>query len=402
MKYVYFDASAGLSGDMILGALLDLGVSPEDFKREMAKLKLPVTIKIQETKRSSLRALEVTVSVNKKQEIKRKWADIKLVIENSPFSLSVRKQAAAVFKRLFEAESHVHGRKFDETHLHEAGADDAIIDILGCCYLAEVLNIRKFFSSPLNVGRGWVKGSHGILPVPPPAVGELLKNVPVYSVWAEEELVTPTGAAIITTLAQKFMPFPEISYEKIGCGAGRRNFPELPNILRAFYGKLEEIKPEKRVYTIEANIDDSNPQVLASFIDLALKWGALDVFLTPVFMKKNRLGSKLTVLAEIDKIDFLIDKIFRETSSIGVRYFPVERRTLERKIIKIELLEEEIRIKAAYLDGHEVNIQPEFSDCQRLAKKKQLPLKKIFELALTAYSNRALESGKDHEEKNES
>jgi len=385
MKYVYFDASTGLSGDMILGALLDLGVKSTVFKEKMAELKLPVDIRVKETKRASLRGVKVDVLVQSKKTVGRKWADIETLIKESSFSPSVKKKALTIFKNLFKAEAKVHGNKFDETHLHEIGADDAIIDVLGCCFLAEALHISEFYSSPLNLGGGWAKAIHGILPVPPPAAAELLKNVPVYSAWVKEELVTPTGAAIISTLAKKFIPFPELSYEKIGYGAGHKNFPNIPNILRAFYGKKEEFKAEKKVYSIEANIDDSNPQVLASFFDRAMKSGALDVSFTPVLMKKNRLATKLTVLAEADKIDFLICTIFKETSSIGVRYYPVERRVLERKVKKVEVLGEEVGIKISYLVGKAVNIQPEFSDCLKLARKKERPVKEITQLALKEY-----------------
>lgn len=386
MKYIYFDAIAGLSGDMILGALLDLGISSSFFKEKMSELEIPVDIQIRKTKRTSLRALKVDVKVKSKKISPRKWSDVEALIKKSPFSASVKKNALAIFKKLFNAEAHVHGHKFQEAHLHEAGADDAIVDILGCCFLVEALNISQIYSSPLNLGRGWVKTSHGTLPVPPPAVAELLKNIPVYSAWAKEELVTPTGAAIVATLVKKFFPFPEITYEKIGYGAGNRDFRDFPNILRVFYGDLSEFREDKKIYMIEANIDDSNSQVLASFFDKAFQSGALDVFLTPVLMKKNRLATKLTVLAETGKIDSLIREIFRETSSIGVRYFPVERRVLERKIKEVGVLGEKVAIKVSYLDGKEVNIQPEFSDCLKLAKKNKLPVKEIIQLALKRFS----------------
>lgn len=394
MFYVYFDASAGLSGDMILGAFLDLGVSSTVFKEKMAELDLPVDIQIKETKRASLRGLKVNIEVKDKKSIARKWRDVESLIKKIPFSTSVKKNALTIFKRLFEAEAKVHGRIFDEAHLHEAGADDAIIDIVGCCFLAEVLNISEFYSSPLNLGQGWVKTSHGILPVPPPAVAELLKDIPVYSAWVKEELVTPTGAAIVSALVKKFIPFPEISYKKMGCGAGSRNFSRFPNILRVFYGENKEFREDKKICLIEANIDDSNPQVLGAFFDTAFKLGALDMFLTPVFMKKNRLATKLTVLAEIDKIDSLIEAIFKETSTIGVRYFPVERRVLERKSVKVNVLEEKVSIKIGYLDGKEVNIQPEFADCLKLARKNKLPVKKIIQLAVMEFSKKAERSSK--------
>lgn len=394
MKFIYFDAVAGMSGDMVLGALLDLGVPHGLFKDSMARLGLPVNIQVSEVKRTSLRALKVDVNVQKKKPITRKWADIEKLINEASFKVNVKQMALDIFKNLFKAESLVHGHDFHKTHLHEAGADDAIIDIVGCSYLVNELNISRIYASPLNVGRGWVKTSHGILPVPPPAVAELLKGIPAYSAWVKQELVTPTGAAIAATLVDKFMPFPEICYEKMGCGAGGRNFPDFPNILRAFMGKAESFQADKNVYQIEANIDDSTPQILANFYDRAFQLGALDVFLTPVMMKKNRQATKLTVLAELEKLDNLVKAIFEETSSIGVRYYPVGRRILERKMVNIEVLGVQIPVKVAYLEGQEVNIQPEYADCLKLAEKNRMPVKKIMELAKSEYFKKDAEKNR--------
>lgn len=385
MKFIYFDAFSGLSGDMILGALLDLGVPPDTFIQKMDEFDLPVDIRVQETKKSSLRALKVDVHVRSKTEKTRKWADVEKLIANSTFSESVKNNALQIFQRLFEAEAHVHGHIFQKTHLHEAGADDAIIDIVGSCFLFEQLSISKFYASPLNVGQGSVKTSHGILPVPPPAVAELLKGIPVYSDFVKQELVTPTGAAIVSSVVEKFLPFPELCYEKVGCGAGGRDFPDFPNILRVFYGERQSTKTDRDIYVIETNIDDSTPEILASFYDKAFSLGALDVYLTPVFMKKNRLATKLTLLAELDKIDTLVHAIFEETSSLGVRYFPVSRRVLERKIIKVRLFGEEIPVKVAFSGPKAMNIQPEFSDCLKLAQKKDLPVKHVMELVKQEY-----------------
>ncbi|MGB6864103.1 MAG: LarC family nickel insertion protein, partial [Candidatus Aminicenantaceae bacterium] len=238
------------------------------------------------------------------------------------------------------------------------------------------------------VGQGTVKTSHGTLPVPPPAVAELLRGVPVYSDFVKQELVTPTGAAIVSCVVEKFLPFPELCYEKVGCGAGGRDFPDFPNILRVFYGERQSTEADRDIYIIETNIDDSTPEILASFYDKAFSLGALDVYLTPVFMKKNRLATKLTLLAELDKIDSLVSAIFEETSSLGVRYFPVSRRVLERKIIKVRLFDEEISVKVAFSGQKEVNIQPEFSDCLTLAQKKGLPVKQILELVKHEYLTR--------------
>ncbi|MEE8378341.1 MAG: nickel pincer cofactor biosynthesis protein LarC [Candidatus Aminicenantaceae bacterium] len=389
MKFLYFDATSGLSGDMILGALLDLGVPKALFLKKMAGLNLPVDIQIKETKRSSLRGLKIDVSVKRsKKSTVRKWKDIEGLIDSSSFSTHIKKKSLSIFKKLFQAESHVHGHTFNSTHLHEAGADDAIIDIVGCCFLADFLNIDTFYSSPLNVGQGWVKTSHGRLPVPPPAVAELLKGIPVYSAWAKEELVTPTGAAIVATLVETFISFPEMNYENIGYGAGSKDFPEIPNILRVFLGKKELFKVSKRIFTIEANIDDSTPQILAGYFERAFKLGALDVSLTPIVMKKNRLAAKLSVIVEADKIDSLIRSIFEETSSIGVRFYPVERRVLERNLTKIKVLGEDITVKTAYLEGKEIHAHPEYEDCKKVARKNKIPLKTVYEMAQTEFIRR--------------
>jgi|Deesub1362B_J571_1020462.scaffolds.fasta_scaffold01312_3 hypothetical protein len=391
MNFVYFDCSAGISGDMILGALIDLGISISEFKENMNKLHLPIEIEVLETKRASLRGIKVNVLI-KKESHPRKFFDIQKIIEKSNFSQWVKKNSLKIFENLFKAESEVHGIPFEEIHLHEAGADDALVDVVGCCYLLEKLGIKKIYCSPLNLGSGWVKVRHGILPVPPPAVAELLKNVPVYSAHIKEELVTPTGASIITTLANDFCDFPKLKYEKIGYGAGLKNFPDFPNILRAFYGKIEEkIGDIERIYIIETNIDDINPQFLGAFFSKALSLGALDIFLTPIVMKKNRLASKLTILAKPDKISSLLENLFKETTSIGVRYFPVERVILKREIKKVKVLNQEISIKISYLKGKETNIQPEFSECEELAKKTGKPIKEIYHMVLREYFEKKIE-----------
>jgi uncharacterized protein (TIGR00299 family) protein len=384
MNTLYFDAAAGASGDMILGALLDLGTSRAQFLSKMSGLRLPVDIRIRSVRRTGLRGLKVDVRV-KKESRPRRWADIEVVIKKSRFPDRVKSRALAVFKTLFEAEAKVHGKKLRSVHLHEAGADDALIDVLGSAYLVETMDVGKVYCSPLNVGSGWVRTSHGVLPVPPPAVAEILREATVYSAWAKEELVTPTGAAILATWAEAFIPFPEMSYTRIGCGAGSRDLGDLPNILRVFQGKEREFQAQKNVFQVETNLDDASPQLLAHFMDEALRLGALDVFLTPVTMKKGRLGVKLTLLTDAAKMDGLVEAVFRETSSIGVRYFPVARRILQRDVWKVRVLGEEVGIKVGTLRGGEVNVQPEFSDCLRVAQKKGLPVKVIHQLAIGHY-----------------
>jgi len=384
MKFVYFDASAGLSGDMISAALLDVGVPPAAYKTVVKDLNLPVRIKIGEVERSHLRARRIEVTVLGHGSHGRRFKDVAALIKKASLPAAVKERGLEVFETLFTAEAKVHGEPFDRVHLHEAGADDALVDILGACWLAEKLGVGEFYCSPLNVGSGTVRTSHGVLPVPPPAVAELLRGVPVYSAHASFELVTPTGAALAKTLVSRFTPFPELTFDRIGCGAGGRDIEGLPNVLRAFYGDRPDFSPDKRVYLIEATIDDANPQILASFMDRAAEKGALDIFLTPIVMKKNRLGTKLTVLTEAETLEPLIAAIFAETTSIGLRYFPVERRALRRRIDMVKLEGRPVRIKTAFLDGRPVNVQPEYEDCLALARAKKLPLKDVLRRAAEA------------------
>lgn len=388
MNYAYFDGSSGLSGDMILGALLDLGVDPALFKEKMAGLRLPVDISVRRVRRGGFGALKVDVHVKGHARVEQTFADVERVIRRSRFSPSVKDRALAIFKRLFEAEAKVHGRRLKEAHLHEAGADDALVDVVGAAFLLDELGIGDVYCSPLNVGSGWVKTSHGVLSVPPPAVAELLKNAPVYSAWVESELVTPTGAAIISTLAKRFTKLPELVYERIGCGAGTKEFPEIPNVLRAFYGEARSFDEARHVYIIEATLDDASPQLLAHFLERAFEEGAMDATLSPVVMKKNRLGTKLTLLASVDKMDRLIEAVFKETTSIGVRYFPVGRRVLERELRTVRVGGEKVGIKVASLGGRTVNVQPEYEDCLKASRKTKRPLKEIAHLAVHEFINK--------------
>ncbi len=385
MKYIYFDAASGLSGDMILGALLDLGIDARLFKQKMAGLRLPVSIATRRVMRGSLQALKVNVRVLRKHPVIRKFTDIERIILRSRFSQAVKDQAVAIFQKLYQVEAKVHGRKFHETHLHEAGADDALVDIVGCCWLSEELNVGAVFCSPLNVGSGWIETSHGVLPVPPPAVAELLKKVPVYSAWSETELVTPTGAAIVATLVRKFTPFPELVYDDIGYGAGQKDLPSLPNVLRAFCGKRTSFDTDRRVIVVETTVDDASPQLLAHFLEKAFEEGALDATLSPVVMKKSRLGTKLTLLAPPEKIDSLIAAVFRETTSIGVRTYPVERHVLQRGFEKVKLAGVPINIKIGSMAGKIVNIQPEYEDCLEASRKMHRPLKEIVHMAVREF-----------------
>jgi hypothetical protein len=388
MRYVYIDASSGISGDMILGALLDLGVDAALFKEKMAALRLPVDISVRRVRRGGFRALKADIEVQERGSTSRVFADVERIIRRGRYAPAVERRALAVFKRLFQAEAKVHGLSFKETHLHEAGADDALVDIVGASFLLEELGVTEIYASPLNLGSGWIETAHGRLPVPPPAVAELLKKAPVYSAWVKSELVTPTGAAIVSTLAKRFIRLPEIVYEKIGCGAGTRDFPEIANVLRVFYGQAADFDGGRQVFVIEATIDDASPQILAHFLERAFEEGALDATLTPVVMKKNRLGTQLTLLASADTMDRLIEAVFRETTSIGVRYHPVERRVLERDVRTVRVGGEKIGVKVASLGARAVNVQPEYEDLLKVARKSKRPLKEIAHLAVAEFARR--------------
>jgi len=377
MKYVYLDASSGVSGDMCLGALLDLGIDAALFRDRMAGLRLPVEIGVRRVRRGGFAAVKVDVKVTAGKPVERTLADVERVIARSRFAPAVKDRALLVFKRLFEAEAKVHGRKLREAHLHEAGADDALVDVVGTALLLDELGVSEVYCSPLNLGSGWVKTSHGRLPVPPPAVAELLKKAPVYSAWAETELVTPTGAAIVAALASKFTKLPELIYDRIGRGAGTKELPEIPNILRVYYGDAASFDEAKAVYVVEATIDDATPQLLAHFVDLALERGALDATLSPVVMKKNRLGTRLQLLVEAGRLDALIEAVFTETTSIGIRYFPVGRRVLDRSFETVRVHGEKIGLKVARLGGRVVNVQPEYDDLVQAARRTGVPLKEL-------------------------
>lgn len=386
---LHFQPWAGLSGDMILAALLDLGVNQNDFKKVIEQLNLAVKIKITEVQRASLRGRRIEVILPEKKKLKaRRWFEIQKLIEATPFSVQVKENSQRIFRILFEAEAKVHRQPLHEIHLHEAGADDALVDILGTCWLLEKLQIEKITCAPINLGSGWIKAAHGLLPVPPPAVSEILKDIPVYSSGPSVELTTPTGAAIIATVANFFSVFPEITINRVGYGAGSRDFPDFPNLLRVFLGKEVNTPKTPLVYEISTNIDDATPQVLAHTCEKLFKAGALDVFQTPIIMKKGRLATQLTVLASADKIDKVFDILFKETTTLGLRYHTVERQVLERRIETIEIEGEKIPLKIALFQNRIIQVQPEYDACCQLAEKKAIPLKEVQQFIIDLWKKR--------------
>jgi uncharacterized protein (TIGR00299 family) protein len=317
--------------------------------------------------------------------VHRSLADIYRLIDGSALSRPGKDRAKELFGRLGEAEAAIHGSSVDQVHLHEVGALDSIIDIVGTVFAMEALGAERIVSSPLNVGSGTVRTAHGVYPVPAPATARLLKNAPIYSGTQKVEMVTPTGALLVTGYAQEFGPVPPMRVAQVGYGAGHRDFPDTPNVLRVLVGEADATAASHTVVVIETEIDDMNPQIFGVLMDCLLAQGALDVFYTPIQMKKNRPGTLLTVIAAPDARDALTGTIFRETTTIGVRYREMTRECLERRTVTVATSVGDVRIKVAARNGHILNAAPEFADCVRLAREHNLPAKNIQALAIKAW-----------------
>jgi hypothetical protein len=385
MKIAYFDCFSGISGDMVLGALVDAGVHLSQLEAELRRL--PVgdwKISAEKVKRRSVTATHVKVQANEGHS-HRSLSEILKMIEAAGLPPRVAERASRIFQRLGEAEAKVHGISTEAVQFHEVGAIDSIVDIVGAAIGFELLGIEEFACSSLDVGGGSVRTEHGTLPVPAPATAELLLGAPTYSSGIAKELVTPTGAAIAASLASRCGAMPPMRVGAIGYGAGSADLAERPNVLRLFVGESLESESGKRwdepAAVIEANLDDMSPQIYGYFVERALAAGALDVFSTPVQMKKNRPGQLVTILCEPPALDRLVDLVFRETTTIGVRMYEVRRRTLERETVPVETPLGSVRMKISRLNGTVLNAAPEYEDCQRIADAKGLPLKQVLAAA---------------------
>ena len=382
MKTLYFDCFAGASGDMILGALVAAGVEPGYLREQLSSL--PVSgfnIDFETVNRSGLSATYARVETAHEHK-HRHLSDIKQIIEASALSDSVKQRAVQIFTRLAEAEARVHNEPVDHVHFHEVGALDAIVDVVGAAICFDALRIDRFICSPIHVGSGMVKMAHGQFPVPPPAVTELLKGVPFYATEIKGELLTPTGAAIITTVCSEYGPIPRITTEKSGYGAGTREYQDFPNVLRVLIGETEDAgATDERLWMIETNLDDASPQIIGHVMDRVLESGALDCFFTPVQMKKNRPAVLLSVLCGAGEKETLMKLLFTETTTLGVRSYEVTRRALQRSVVRVETPYGPIDVKVAHLDGRVVNEMPEFEQCRQAAAKTGVPLKVIEEAA---------------------
>jgi len=427
-RVLYFDCFSGISGDMALGALLDAGLPIDDLRRALGSLALgDAHIHADRVLRAGVSATKFSVhehhagsaphshdhdhaagsshrpadstehhahdrdhgQVN--HHAHRSLPEIFTLIDGSSLSVAARDRAKAMFQRLAEAEAAIHHMPVETVHLHEVGALDSIIDIVGIVYAMEWAGADRIVCSPMNVGGGMVRSAHGHFPVPAPATVKLLGDAPVYGGRVQTELVTPTGALIATTYASSFGPIPAMAIERVGYGAGGRDDPETPNVLRVLIGReaAPDVQPNgDRVTVIECEIDDMNPQIFGVVMELLYAAGALEVFYTPVQMKKNRPGTLLTVVAAPGSRAQMADVIFRETTTIGLRHYDMDRECLQREIVAVQTPIGVVRFKVARRGGRVVNAVPEFEDCAALAAEKNLSVKEVQAIANKAYGDR--------------
>ena len=390
---LYFDCFSGISGDMVLGALLDAGLPFDGLKAALGSLAVSgYEVSAKRVLRSGISATKFVVSENGGADAHphRHLAGIFKLIDQSALSAPGRDRAKALFQRLAEAEAAIHDMPVEKVHLHEVGALDSIIDIVGSVHALEWFGADRIVSSALNVGGGMVKSAHGLIPVPAPATVKLLGDAPIYSGDVQKELVTPTGALIVSSYASSFGPVPAMNVDHVGYGAGDNDFPSTPNVLRVLVGREAAASAgATRVVVIECEIDDMNPQIFGVVMDRLYAAGALEVFYVPVQMKKNRPGTLLTVVAAPAFRSAMSEIIFRETTTIGLRYSEVDRECLVREHASVETPVGAVRMKLAWREGKLVNAVPEFEDCATLAVANNLPVKEIQALAVKAWGNRS-------------
>jgi uncharacterized protein (TIGR00299 family) protein len=407
-RVLYFDCFSGISGDMALGALLDAGLPFDDLKAALGSLALgDAHVHASKVLRAGVSATKFSVhehagggaphAHDAHDHEHRPWiriscgashrhlSAINKLIDTSALSAPARERAKQMFHRLGEAEAAIHQMPLEKVHLHEVGALDSIIDIVGIAFAMEWAAADRVVCSPLNVGGGMVDSAHGRFPVPAPATVALLGDAPVYSGAVQKELVTPTGALIATSYASSFGPIPAMSIERVGYGAGDRDEPATPNVLRVMIGRAETGSTTERVCVIECEIDDMNPQIFGVVMERLYAAGALEVFYVPVQMKKNRPGTLLSVVAAPDQRSQMTEIIFRETTTIGLRYYDVDRECLERRIVPVETPLGTVRFKIASRGGNVINAVPEFEDCAKLAAAHNLPVKEVQALAVRSY-----------------
>jgi len=380
MKILYYDCFAGISGDMNLGAMIDLGLDPEYLKNELLKLKIDTyEIKVSKDQRHGIFGTKVDV-ITEKTDIHRHIFDIEKIIRSSTLNDEIKELSLLIFRKIAIAEAKVHNMPVEMVHFHEVGAVDSIVDIVGAAISINYFKPDKIIASGIEVGGGFVKCAHGTLPVPAPATAEILKGIPVRMGNVDFEATTPTGAAILAATANEFTDKPGIKIQKTGYGVGHKK-GNIPNLLRVYLGELieESVLPEKSYtnHMIECNIDDMNPEHYEYVIEKLFDSGANDVFLTPVIMKKSRPGIKINVLCSKKNIETLKNTLLTETTSIGIRDYKVNKTSLERKFSDIDTKWGKVRIKSSWLNGVKVHVKPEYEDCKEIAKGNNISLNEV-------------------------
>jgi pyridinium-3,5-bisthiocarboxylic acid mononucleotide nickel chelatase len=388
MKVAYFDCFSGISGDMTLGALVDAGCPLEVLRDKLQGLEVAGwELSAEKVWKNGMAATQVRVKTED-TETHRSLATILAILEKSELSATGKDRASAIFTKLGEAEAAVHDVPLEKIHFHEVGAVDAIVDIAGACIGFEELGFEKFASSALNVGGGTAKMAHGVLPVPAPATARLLMGKPTYSNGVQKELVTPTGAAILATLCDSFGPQPSMTVSAIGYGAGTMDLEHQPNVLRIMAGELAQRELDGHGGTIrvlEANLDDMNPQIFGYLLEKALGAGALDVFATPVQMKKSRPGTLVTILCKPEDEGKFQQMLFAETTTLGVRSHLVERKALPREYVTVTTRYGDVRMKISRTFDRFEHAAPEFDDCRKLAEEKNVPLQEVMQQAILRF-----------------
>jgi len=393
MKILYFDCVSGISGDMTLSALVDLGVERSVIVDAVGRV-VPgeVGFHFETVVSGGVRAVRTTVKLAGAAPSLRHYTDIVSAIEGAGLAAGVRDRALGVFRALAEAEGKVHGVAVDDVHFHEVGAWDSIADVVGVSAALEALGAERVVASPVPLGSGSIATEHGLLPVPAPATLELVKGMPVAAGPMEGELTTPTGAAFLRTFAASFGAMPAMSVEKIGYGAGHRELPGRPNVLRLVSGTAcagevggDEIPASGREWLVATNLDDCTAQVAAHALGLLLEAGALDAWFTPIQMKKNRPGMQLSVICREDGLDRIRKTLFRETTAIGLREVPLKRTRLPRDWVAVDTRFGPVRVKVCRMDGQVVNAAPEFEDARRLALEKGVPVREVLAAATAAW-----------------
>lgn len=377
MKVAYFDCFAGISGDMTLGALVDAGLSFAALKSELDKLSVrEFTLSQRRVEKHGIAGTKIDVNA-REGHVHRHLKDVLEIINSSAISASAKEKAARVFQKLAEAEAKIHGTTIEAVHFHEVGAVDAIVDVVGAIVGLELLGIEAIYASKFRFGSGHTRGAHGAMPVPVPAVVEMTKGFPTERTDIPYELVTPTGAALLTALASNIGETIQLRTESTGYGAGTRDVEQVPNLLRVEIGELVTDTQTDTPVLLETNIDDMTPEIYGYLIDRLLEAGARDAFLTPVIMKKGRPGIQLTVLADPNKETELTELIFSETTTLGIRRLPVQRHILERRTDTVQTPYGPIRVKIADIGGKQ-RITPEYDDCARIAREQQVPILDVY------------------------